>query len=74
MKVEVTIGTTYCGCPSESFIIECDSMEDFEQNHEISTEIINAICNGETPHYFMEWDAVEDDEDEEEYDDDDDYR
>ena len=30
MIVKVTIGTTYCGCPSETIEIECDSIEDFE--------------------------------------------
>lgn len=66
MKVKITIGTTYCGCPSESFEIECDSIEDFETNDAYSTEILNAICNCETPHYFIDYDYDYDEEGEEE--------
>lgn len=60
MKVTVTVGTTYCGCPSESFEIECDSIEDFEKSHEYSTEILNAIFN-QCSHYFIEYDYDEED-------------
>lgn len=56
MTVKVTIGTTYCGCPSETIEIECDSIEDFETNHEYSTEILNALSNSEFSHYFIEYD------------------
>lgn len=66
MKVKVTVGTTYCGCPSEAFYIECDSIEDFEKNDEYSTEILNRICNFETPHYYIDFDYDCDDEEEEE--------
>lgn len=70
MKVRVTIGTTYCGCPSESFEIECDSVEDFMKNDEYSTEILNAINNGDAPHYFInyDWDENDDDEENDDYD------
>lgn len=64
MKVIVTVGTRYCGCRSESFEIECDSIEDFEQNHEYSTEILNRISNGEAPHYFIDYEYEEEEEDE----------
>ena len=60
MKVRVTVGTTYCGCPSESFEIEVDSWEDFEKNDSYSTDILNAICNYETPHYFIDFDYLDD--------------
>lgn len=63
MKVKVTIGTTYCGCPSESFEIECDSIEDFERNDAYSTEILNKINNFEAPHFFIDYDYEEEDED-----------
>jgi exoribonuclease R len=72
MKVKVTIGTTYVGCPSESFIIECDSIKDFETNDAYSTEILNAICNFETPHYFIDYDYDCNEEDEDDYEDEDD--
>lgn len=67
MIVKVTIGTTYCGCPSESFEIECDSVEKFLSNDEYSTEILNAISNScAAPHYFInyDWDEEEDDDEE----------
>jgi len=66
MKVKVTVGTTYCGCPSESFEIECSSIEDFERNDSYSTEILNAIFNFEAPHFFIDYEYVEDEDDEEE--------
>lgn len=62
MKVKVTVGTTYCGCPSESFEIECDSIEDFEQNDAYSTEILNRISNFETPHFFIDFEYDEDED------------
>lgn len=74
MKVKVTIGTDYCGCPSESFEIECDSAKDFDEDDRYSTEILNAIWN-ECSHYFIELDYDEEDEEEDfdEEEEDDDY-
>ena len=66
MKVKVTVGTTYVGCPSESFEIECDSMEDFRENDAYSTEILNRINNFETPHFYIDYDYCDEDEEEEE--------
>ena len=63
MKVRVTIGTTYCGCPSESFDIEVENAEDFYKDDSYSTEILNAItCEGEAPHYFIDYDIIDDDD------------
>lgn len=62
MKVRVTVGTTYCGCPSESFEIEVDSWEDFEKNDSYSTDILNAISNYETPHYYIDYEPADEDE------------
>lgn len=67
MKVKVTIGTTYCGCPSESFEIECDSEHDFLTNDKYSTEILEAIFD-ECSHYFIDYDYDEEDEDNEDFD------
>lgn len=64
MKVKVTIGTTYCGCPSETIIIECDNLEDFEKNDAYSTEILNALGSSEAPHYFINYEYNEEAEDE----------
>lgn len=57
MKAIVRIGTTYCGCPSETFEIEYENDDDFAE------AVLEAIFNSEAPHYFID---VEEDEDEEE--------
>lgn len=63
MKVTVTIGTGYCGCPSESFEIECNSIEDFRESDEYSTEILNRI--NELTHYFIDYEYNNEEESEE---------
>lgn len=55
MKATVTIGTTYCGCPSETIEIEYWDENDFAE------AVLEAIFNSEAPHYFID---VEDEEDE----------
>lgn len=66
-KVILTMGTGYLGCPSETIEIDYYGTErEFDRDHEASTEILNAILNGEFPHYFLEYEFVEEDEDEEE--------
>lgn len=55
MKAFVTIGTTYCGCPSETIEIEYENDDDFAE------AVLEAIFNSEAPHYFID---VEDEEDE----------
>ena len=66
-KVILTMGSTYCGCPSETIEIDYYGTErEFDRDHEVSTEILNAIFNYEFPHYFLEMEFVEEDEDEDE--------
>lgn len=67
-KIVVTVGTTYCGCPEETFELECSSEEEFMKNSDIDTEIINAICDN-CNHYFIEYEYVDDNEEIEENDD-----
>lgn len=68
-KVRITMGTTYCGCRSEEVEFEYDGTEDeFNADHQASTDILNMIFNYEFPHYFMDIDFIEDDEEEEEDD------
>ena len=55
MKATVTIGTTYCGCPSETIEIE------YENDNDFARFVLEAIFNSEAPHYFID---VEDEEDE----------
>lgn len=55
MKAIVRIGTTYCGCPSETVEIEYENDDDFAE------AVLEAIFNSEAPHYFID---VEDEEDE----------
>lgn len=59
MKAIIRIGTTYCGCPSETIEIEYENDDDFAE------AVLEAIFNSEAPHYFID---VEDEdlEDEEE--------
>lgn len=66
VKVKVTCGSTYFGCPSESFELECSDMEEFNSDA-FSAEILNAILNYETPHYYIdiETEEVPDEDDEE---------
>jgi hypothetical protein len=64
-KVKITIGTTYCGCRHEEIEFEYDGTErDFNHDHQISTEILNMIFNGEFPHYYMNIDFEESEEEE----------
>lgn len=66
-KIILTMGTDYCGCPSEEIEIQYDGTErDFNYDHEASTEILNAILNNEFPHYFLDIEFVEEDEEVEE--------
>lgn len=30
MRIEVEMGTTYCGCPSETFELDCNDRNDYE--------------------------------------------
>ena len=70
VKVKVTCGSTYCGCPSETVEFECSDMEEYD-SHEFSTQILNAIFNGEFPHFFIDIDTeeIEDEEEDDEYED-----
>ena len=62
-KVKITVGTTYCGCPSEEIEFDYDGTEkDFNIDDQISTEILNMILNYEFPHYFMDIDFEEEKE------------
>lgn len=64
-KVRITVGATYCGVPSEEIEFEYDGTKrDFNFDHQISTEILNMIFNGEFPHYYMDIDFEESEEEE----------
>lgn len=65
-KVRVTMGSTYCRCPSEEIEFEYDGTEsDFNRDHIVSTDILNMILNGDFEHYFLDIDFIEGDEEEE---------
>ena len=65
-KVRVTIGSTYCGCPSEEIEFEYDGTEsEFNRDHIVSTDILNMILNGDFEHYFLDIDFIEGNEEEE---------
>ena len=65
-KIILTMGTSYCGCPSETTEIEYYGTErEFDRDDEVSTEILNAILNSEFPHYFLDIEFVEEEDEEE---------
>lgn len=58
VRVKVTCGTGYCGCPSETVEFECMDMEEYYSDA-FSTEILNAIFDGNFPHYFIDIETEE---------------
>ena len=58
IKVKITCGTTYCGCPSETIEMECHDMAEYDSD-EFSAEILNAIFNRNFPHYFVDIETEE---------------
>ena len=58
MVARVEMGTTYCGCPSETQYFEVEDMEEFDSDR-FSTEILNAVFNRWFPHYFMDVSPIE---------------
>ena len=64
-KVRVTMGSTYCECPSEELEFEYDGTEsDFNRDHTVSTDILNMILNRDFEHYFLDIDFIEEYEEE----------
>lgn len=62
-KIRVSVGTTYVGCPSETIEFEYyGTEEEFDNDHELSTEILNMLSCGEFGHYFLNYDFVEEDD------------
>ena len=60
LKVKIRMGTSYSGCPAEEREIEYDGTEkEFENDHVISTEILNMLSCGEFGHYFLDIDTEE---------------
>lgn len=63
-KVKITVGSTYVGCPSETIELEYYGNEkNFNNDHEVSTEILNLLTCSGFGHYFMDYEFVEDEED-----------
>lgn len=66
MKVRLTMGTSYCGCPSETVEIDYDGTEEeFDKDDSMSTEILNMIFGGDFPHYFLDIEVDEEEEEDE---------
>ena len=60
LKVKITMGTGYCGCPSETQEIEYDGTEkEFNKDDALSTEILNMIFNGDFSPYFLDIETEE---------------
>lgn len=65
-KVRVTMGTGYCGCPSESIDFEIIGKADSKDTwKKAEQEALNLACDG-FANYYLEIEVVEDDEDFEE--------
>ena len=65
-KVRITMGTTYCGCPSEEVEFEYyGTEEEFNADDNVSTEILSMILNRYFSHYFLDIDFIEEEEKEE---------
>ena len=65
-KVRITMGTTYCGCPSEEVEFEYYGTEDeFNADDNVSTDILNMILNGYFSHYFLDIDFIEEEDEDE---------
>lgn len=60
-KIRITMGTNYCGCPTDTIELECESEEEYD-SQEFSVEILNAIFNQAFPHYFIEMDEYEEED------------
>lgn len=68
LKVKISMGTTYVGCPTEEIEFEYDgTLAEFDRDDAMSTEILNKIFNYEFPHYFLEIDTEEIEEGDEDY-------
>ena len=50
-RLKVTMGTTYCGCPSETITIDTN-------DDDWAIDIMNAIFNREFGHYFIDTEDV----------------
>ena len=62
MKVRVTLGSTWVGTDSETVEFEVEDKDEYESD-EFSTAILNAIGNSEFPHYYINYELIEDEED-----------
>ena len=63
MKAKITLGTYWVGNDAETIELEVEGEEEFDSD-EFSTTILNAIFNHEFPHYWMNYELVEEEEDE----------
>ena len=60
MKARITLGSTYVGTDSETVEFEVEDAEEFNSDT-FSTDILNALSNSEFPHYFINYELVDDD-------------
>ena len=66
MKARITLGSTWVGTSSEAVEIEVEDVKEFNSD-EFSTEILNAISNNDVPHYFINYELIDDDGNEVEF-------
>lgn len=63
MKARITLGSTWVGTDSETVEFEVEDKDEYDSD-EFSTTILNAIGNSEFPHYYINYELIEDEEDE----------
>lgn len=61
MKARITLGTTWVGTDSETVEIEVEDKDEYDSD-EFSTAILYAISNREFPHYYINYELIEDEE------------
>ena len=59
MKARITLGSTWVGTSSETIEIEVEDQEEYASD-EFSTAILNSIGNSEFPHYYINYELIDD--------------
>lgn len=65
MKARITLGTRWAGSESETVEIEVEDEKEYDSD-EFSTRILDALSNGEFPHYWIAYELVEEEKEDEE--------
>lgn len=61
MKARITLGSTWVGTESETIEFEVEDREEYDSD-EFSTAILDAISNRDFPHYFIDYELIEEED------------